>query len=1720
MTHNSKRSILLTIFAFIVLAPGLSAQTHMEEQRAVLQQMSAESSRQWQEQRAEAEAIARRAGIPIRQRLADGTIIELQKFENGLPVYFTTHNLEAAQLSSIDAIRPGGISGLDLTGEGRLVGMWEGGGPLLTHQELTGRVTYGNDDMEASDHATHVAGTIMASGVETPATGMAPEAEIISYTWDDHKSEMALAAGDGLLVSNHSWGTILGWRWDNTNNRWYWYGDTDISETTDYRFGFYDSRAAEWDKIAYQAPHFVIVKSAGNDRNDRPLSQPVSHLVWDKEDESWVWSSVERDPDGGADGYTSLGSSSTSKNVIVVGAVAANKSMSAFSGWGPTNDGRIKPDIVAKGVDVVSPIADGDTAYDTKNGTSMAAPVVTGAVTLLQQHYRNLFDDDPRSSTIRALLIHTADPMGISDGPDYRNGWGLLNARRAAEVLSEDAASEQFAYVQELSLLNNTVHEYRVWSNGEEPLTATIAWTDPEGTPVEQGVGPTDLMLVNDLDMRIIHDGRDEFKPWILDPSNPADPASTGDNYRDNVEQVYVEIPEPGYYTIRITHKGTTLKNGQQPFALVVTGQSDPLVEAGPAFLTFSDADGQGYAMAPNNTHTDLSGDWLTIEFWVNMDASSDDDAVILSKKVTSSATSNGYMVRTVGGGEERPLLFAPTSNSNWHVQTRSGIRAGEWTHVSAVYQDGDVYIYLNGELDAENTRSSNSLGSNNNPLILGANQSRNGQFFRGHIDDLRIWSSARNMFDIRADFTGPLNGDEPGLRVYYPFIAEGSSIATDLTMRGTDLTLVDIAGNESPGVFPVSPLVYGRIGDQSATLKIEERAFARDVAESFRIYRSAGGERTEVAVIDAGDRYFTDGGLDNGTTYYYEVTTINEDGYEGHFSNPLSLTPRPRTGGSSVAFGGLGYLALSNRPALDISDNELTIEVWIMRDPVQTGMQALLTREDSPGSTGYGLYLVSGGEEARVRFTPTGNSNWHLTSNRGIRSGEWTHVAAVYHNGNTQIYINGVLDAESVRSPNSMGSTSNDLVIGSNVQRNGLFFHGQIDELKIWNRQRTVTEIISDFNRPLWGNEEGLAGYWRFDASDDDRMYGQAMRPATAEATGNVTFGHTGVYPLPPRIHARPDLEDGRITLHVSQPAYAADQVSSFRIYRYSDGQSPSLLATLPADSSWYHDFVESDSTAWYYEATILDQFEGESDRSYPALALLHEERPAGNAVRFETNQSSYISFEYNPALDISGGEITVEAWIRKDPVSQQGSYILGNNSFGSPGYALVLEDEGPSSRIRFAPRGNTNWHVISETSIEPDEWVHVAGVLKDGTSSIYINGALDNQRARTPEDIGVSPHGLVIGANHLGSGNYFIGEIDEVRIWNRHRDQQELLSSIMQPLTGHENGLIGYWRFDEIEGDRVHSSAVRPLYGARVNGPLSVPSAAMEGEPFVPRPILPQHQAVEQDIPLHFSWHPVSNALYYELEISRDVSFRSVIFEKEIYDTSRTVELGLAYDSTYHWRVRAVTHQFVTGWSDAWQFSTLLPVPDAPHWEPDDHGKAVELPVHFAWAASDYAETYRLQVSLDSDFEIVAADTANIADTELVLDDLAGGVTYYWRVSAGNRSGESGWSATRSFTTVVTRSGDPAGEIPVEFALDQNYPNPFNPSTTIRFSLPESVPVYLEVYNVTGERIATLVNGQQMPTGRHSVTFDASGLSSGMYVYRLRAGDFVRTRPMILVK
>lgn len=524
--------------------------------------------------------MAQQKGWAIESDLGSGRIMRLQGLdETGQPLYLMTEsNANASATTRTNQLYAGGSLGLSLSGNSDAVknrlGIWDGGAVFGTHVELINRVTQQDNITNADIHATHVAGTLIATGLSAQARGMSFGANLKAWDFSNDISEMMAGAKD-LSISNHSYGFPAGWVYNETTSRWAWYGNTTMNQTEDYKFGFYDSNAQAFDKIAYAAPFYLIVKSAGNNRGDNGPGDGKYYFLGTSTKDS---SNVTRKK---SDGYDILSTSSNAKNILTVGAVfgtgvnppaqSSDVKISNFSSWGPTDDGRIKPDLVAVGVNVFSTSNASTTAYTVLSGTSMASPQASGSLLLLQEAYSKQNNGQLMlASTLKGLALHTAFDAGNA-GPDYIYGWGLLDMEKAAKVILN---TDKTNSLTERNLANGITYTQKITASGKGALTATICWTDPEGVPlpvIADNLNNRSPRLVNDLDIRI-SDGTNNYLPFILNPDKPADLATRGDNIRDNIEQILIPDAVPGrIYTLTVSNKGT-LKNNAQDYALIISG--------------------------------------------------------------------------------------------------------------------------------------------------------------------------------------------------------------------------------------------------------------------------------------------------------------------------------------------------------------------------------------------------------------------------------------------------------------------------------------------------------------------------------------------------------------------------------------------------------------------------------------------------------------------------------------------------------------------------------------------------------------------------------------------------------------------------------------------------------------------------------------------------------------------------------------------------------------------------------------------------------------------------------------------------------------------------------------------------------------------------------------------------------------------------------------------
>jgi len=556
-------------------------------------------------------------GLPLRVEGTDGHVHELVNFLDGIPLYHTTHNVNAAISTGANILR---ASPYNADGSGCTVGIWDAGSVRETHQEFVGRIN-NMEGIAAADHSTHVGGTIGAAGVIANAHGMMTFVTIDSYDWNNDLSEMTSRGAsypdepDKLNISNHSYGYLTGWAYTGETPLWVWYGSGTDSSGMETDFGRYATESRDMDALASSLPYYLAFWSAGNDRNENPAAGASVALFPGGSVVSY--DPASHPPGDGVyrGGYDTISFVPLAKNVIAVGSVSdavsgglrspGVASVSSFSCYGASDDGRIKPDLVANGGSVYSSLASSDTAYGTYSGTSMASPNAAGTARQILQRYSLLFPGHTlRASSLKALLIHTADDLG-TDGPDYSYGWGLVNGVGAADLLQVYKNNPGTrGLIEDRVTDSRSVVTFPFSWDGTSPIRATLCWTDPAGTATTSPDSRT-ARLVNNLDLRIIGPSGSVYEPWVMpfvsDWMSYADAAVPGSNNTDNVEQLLVASPtQPGVYQAHVSFAGI-LTGGSQVFSLILSGvnpantapapqltDSQPLSATGTALFTLT----------------------------------------------------------------------------------------------------------------------------------------------------------------------------------------------------------------------------------------------------------------------------------------------------------------------------------------------------------------------------------------------------------------------------------------------------------------------------------------------------------------------------------------------------------------------------------------------------------------------------------------------------------------------------------------------------------------------------------------------------------------------------------------------------------------------------------------------------------------------------------------------------------------------------------------------------------------------------------------------------------------------------------------------------------------------------------------------------------------------------------------------------------------------------
>ncbi|RYY63912.1 MAG: peptidase S8/S53 subtilisin kexin sedolisin, partial [Chitinophagaceae bacterium] len=409
------------------------------------------------------------------------------------------NNRSGARANALNA--PLAQGGRALNGEGLVLGIGDDA-DVQTHPDFTGRLI-DRSVLTQTSHGYHTTGTLAGAGIVNELyRGMAPKATIVSSFYSGILSNAATYHQDyGMVLTNNSYGNIAECSY----------------------MGLYDIYAQALDQQAFDLPELTHVFAAGNSGASTCAPFPQRY-------------------------HTVYGGYQSAKNVVTVGATSDSGLVSSFSSRGPVRDGRIKPEVVTQGAAVISTVA-GNT-YGSNQGTSMSSPAVTGGMGLLIQRYRQLHGGaNPKGALIKAVLCNGSTDKG-TDGPDYNYGYGFMNLLRSVDML------ENNHYLAANVAASATVtHSIAVPANTAQ-LKVLLYWHDPAASLIASKT------LVNDLDLEVVNLSNNTVLPFRLDTSmgSLGSAALTGADHLNNLEQVVIDAPPAGNYTVRV--KGTAITQG------------------------------------------------------------------------------------------------------------------------------------------------------------------------------------------------------------------------------------------------------------------------------------------------------------------------------------------------------------------------------------------------------------------------------------------------------------------------------------------------------------------------------------------------------------------------------------------------------------------------------------------------------------------------------------------------------------------------------------------------------------------------------------------------------------------------------------------------------------------------------------------------------------------------------------------------------------------------------------------------------------------------------------------------------------------------------------------------------------------------------------------------------------------------------------------------------
>lgn len=815
----------------------------------------------------------------------------------------------------------------------------------------------------------------------------------------------------------------------------------------------------------------------------------------------------------------------------------------------------------------------------------------------------------------------------------------------------------------------------------------------------------------------------------------------------------------------------------------------------------------RSYTPAPsNNPIGDTSfniSDVITIESWIYPEsgAANNVQSVVSKSRRLTAATQTGYIFPRTNDNWNNIVFLINFNGLGWRQLTAPYPGKDSWHHVAATYDGAYMRIFIDGVM-ANEMAITGSITVNTNPLTIGHHNGYTNEFYKGKLDEVRIWNRVLSPCEIAANRNCEII-DQHRLVAYYKF-NQGllGGVANLLENKLTDSgpyanhgTLVDFGllgtiSNWTDGAVTngVSCVPY-----VAPVVNIGSNAPSIAIGGTLSLTASGG-----VSYSWTGPNGFTSTSqnpvienvsLANAGLYTVTVTTASG------CAIPASITIEVSSAARALNFDGDNdQVTIPHSNTLNPATG-LTVETWIYPTDGVTPSQCVVGKS-SQQVRGYIFPRTDDGWKSFSFYVHLEGLGWNIISASYPSVNEWHHVAATYDGFVMKIYLDGELKATK-EVVGTVSSNLNPVTIGTQPGFSGEFFQGNVDEVRIWNRALDECEIDNNMSCQLNpAIQNGLAAYYRFNQglvgvnnlnttilndlsgnANNGELINFGLRGALSNwSSGNVGDGICAQYtPI-------------NATASVNGPIL---EVGSTIQLNASGGTSYSWTGPNSFTSNQQNPVIPNAQTnnSGLYTVTVTDGGCNSTASTNITVAF-----KAGSLDFDGINDT--INVAHSNSLNISQ-HITLESWIYPTDGTRAIQNVMGKSTAdNNNGYIFPRTDDGWKT-ISFFLHLNGQWKVLTANYPGINQWHHASATYDGYFMRIYIDGVLAASTEASGE-ITTNTNKLVFG-QQIGFIEYYKGKVEEAKIWNRALNQCEIINNMNCELQPNQTGLVAYYKFNQ---------------------------------------------------------------------------------------------------------------------------------------------------------------------------------------------------------------------------------------------------------------------------------------------------------------------------------